>query len=186
MNSATPSAGSVATYFQRPPWSHSWVWFVLSAVILVADYLCEWILLFPIFFVFPVILAAWNGARREAIGIAIFLTVARFGASFLRDSESPMIADVVNGLVHCFVLVCLAVLVTRVARQSTQLTRQVKQLEGLIPICAHCKRVLDEEKHWTRLETYLTEHTEAQLTHGICPECAKTHYGIAAPNEASF
>lgn len=97
-----------------------------------------------------------------------------------------MIADVVNGLVRCFVLACLAVLVTRVARQNAQLARRVKQLEGLIPICAHCKRVLDEEKHWTRLETYLTEHTGAQLTHGICPECAKTHYGMTAPNEASF
>ncbi|MBA3830830.1 MAG: hypothetical protein H0X34_02840 [Chthoniobacterales bacterium] len=97
-----------------------------------------------------------------------------------------MAADLVNGLIRGVVLVGLAVLVSRVAQQNAQLARRVKQLEGLIPICAHCKRILDEEKHWTRLETYIVERSQAEFTHGVCPECAKIHYGLTAPNDASF
>ncbi len=159
---------------------------MLSAVILVADYLCGPELLFPIFFIVPVILAAWNCARRDAIGIAIILSAARFGAEFLRKSGSPFAPDLLNSVIRGLVLVGLAILVARVAQQNAQLARRVKQLEGLIPICAHCKRILDEEKHWTRLETYIMEHSAAEFTHGVCPECAQVHYGLTAPNEGAF
>ncbi len=186
MSGATPGAESVSTFFQRPPWSCRWLWFVLSAVILVADYLCGPELLFPVLFILPVMLAAWNCARREAVFIAVFLTAARFGSGFIRESSLPMAADLVNGLIRGVVLVGLAGLVSRVAQQNAQLARRVKQLEGLIPICAHCKRILDEEKHWTRLETYIVERSQAEFTHGVCPECAKIHYGLTAPNDASF
>lgn len=155
-------------------------------MILVADYFCGPELLFPIFFILPVMLAAWNCANWDAIGIAIFLTAARFGSSFLREPGAALGMDLLNAVIRGMVLVGLGVLVLRVARQSAQLARRVRQLEGLIPICAHCKNILDEEKHWTRLETYIVEHSQAEFTHGICPECAKVHYGLPAPNEASF
>lgn len=131
-------------------------------------------------------LAAWNCARRDAIGIALFLTAARFGGSLLRDPGLPIFPDLINSIIRCVVLVGLAVLVLRVARQNAQLASRVKQLEGLIPICAHCKRILDEEKHWTRLETYIVEHSAAEFTHGVCPDCARLHYGLIAPNESAF
>lgn len=157
MSGASPSAEAVSTFFQRPPWNRRWFWLVLSLIILVADYLCGPELLFPIFFGLPVMLAAWNCAQREAIFIAVFLTAARFGSNYVRDPGSPTIADVVNGLIRAIVLTVFAILVSRVARQSAQSARRVKQLEGLIPICAHCKSILDEDKHWTRLETYIVE-----------------------------
>ncbi|MGI8432368.1 MAG: hypothetical protein ACR2MW_08785 [Chthoniobacterales bacterium] len=159
---------------------------MLSALILVADYLCGPELLFPVLFIFPVMLAAWNCARRDAFGIAIFLSAARFGAEFFRERDLPFVPNFLNSVIRGAVLVVLAVLVSRVARQNAQLARQVKQLEGLIPICAHCKRILDEEKHWTRLETYIVEHSAAEFTHGVCPECARVHYGLTAPNEGAF
>lgn len=52
----------------------------------------------------------------------------------------------------------------------------VKTLEGLIPICSHCKKIRDDKGYWNQLETYLGEHSEATLSHGICPECIKKHY----------
>ncbi len=185
MNSASEAAEPVSSLFQRPPWSRRWVWFALSAVILVADYLCGPVLLFPILFILPVMLAGWNCARREAIFIAVFLATARGGVTIFRDPD-PIPAELVNGLVRGVVLVGLAVLVSRVAEQNAQLARRVKQLEGLIPICANCKRILDEEKHWTRLETYIVEHSEAEFTHGVCPDCARLHYGVTAPDDGSF
>jgi PAS domain S-box-containing protein len=48
---------------------------------------------------------------------------------------------------------------------------KIKTLKGLIPICAWCKKIRDDKGYWNLLETYLKEHSEAEFTHGICPEC---------------
>lgn len=50
---------------------------------------------------------------------------------------------------------------------------ELKQLRGLLPICAWCKQIRDKAGHWHRVETYLAAHSEATFTHGLCPDCAK-------------
>lgn len=60
----------------------------------------------------------------------------------------------------------------RVAERILGLQAAVKQLEGLLPICAYCKKIRDEGGSWVRVETYVEQRTEAQFSHGICPECA--------------
>ncbi|MBI5524330.1 MAG: phosphate/phosphite/phosphonate ABC transporter substrate-binding protein [Desulfarculus sp.] len=52
----------------------------------------------------------------------------------------------------------------------------VKKLSGLLPICAGCKRIRDDQGQWQRLEKYLEQKSEAQFSHGICPECAARLY----------
>jgi CheY-like chemotaxis protein len=52
----------------------------------------------------------------------------------------------------------------------------VKILRGLIPICANCKKIRDDEGYWQAVEKYIGEHSEAQFSHGICPECIKKLY----------
>ena len=52
----------------------------------------------------------------------------------------------------------------------------VRTLGGLLPICAKCKAIRDENGSWIRLETYIEDHSGADFTHGICPECAKMLY----------
>jgi CheY-like chemotaxis protein len=54
-----------------------------------------------------------------------------------------------------------------------QALAQVKELEGLLPICAWCKNIRDDQNYWQRLEDYLQAHTKAKLTHGICPDCLR-------------
>ena len=54
---------------------------------------------------------------------------------------------------------------------------QAKQLSGLLPICSSCKKIRDDTGYWNQLETYLAQHTEAQFSHGMCPECADRLYG---------
>jgi hypothetical protein len=53
----------------------------------------------------------------------------------------------------------------------------IATLEGVLPICAHCKRIRDADEAWVRIETYVEQRSAAQFTHGICPECAARHYG---------
>ena len=48
---------------------------------------------------------------------------------------------------------------------------QVKQLQGLLPICSYCKKIRDEQNYWQRVESYLTDHTDVHFSHGICPDC---------------
>lgn len=54
--------------------------------------------------------------------------------------------------------------------------REVKMLSGLLPICSSCKRIKDEQGGWSNLEHYISEHSEAEFSHGICPECAQRLY----------
>jgi len=61
---------------------------------------------------------------------------------------------------------------TLLARREEALTR-IQLLEGLLPICAGCKKIRDQADTWHRLETYLAAHSSVMFTHGICPECEK-------------
>jgi len=47
----------------------------------------------------------------------------------------------------------------------------IKTLRGLIPICSSCKKVRDDDGYWRQIETYLSEHSDAEFSHGYCPEC---------------
>lgn len=48
---------------------------------------------------------------------------------------------------------------------------QVKQLQGILPICAHCKNIRDDQNYWQKVENYVSEHSAAQFSHSICPDC---------------
>ena len=59
----------------------------------------------------------------------------------------------------------------------------VKHLRGLLPICASCKRIRDEHGYWNDVEEYIRKHTEADFTHGICPDCMNKLYpGMGVPS----
>lgn len=53
---------------------------------------------------------------------------------------------------------------------------QVKKLGGLLPICSHCKKIRDDKGYWKQIEEYISDHSEAEFSHGICKECAEKYY----------
>jgi hypothetical protein len=53
---------------------------------------------------------------------------------------------------------------------------EVRTLSGLLPICASCKKIRDDQGYWNRIEDYVSSHSKATFSHGICPECAKKLY----------
>ncbi|HVM62628.1 MAG TPA: response regulator [Verrucomicrobiae bacterium] len=69
----------------------------------------------------------------------------------------------------------------RIIRLQAELSARVKELElalanvkllqGLLPICCYCKKIRNDQNYWQQVDTYIAEHSEAQFTHGICPEC---------------
>jgi PAS domain S-box-containing protein len=63
----------------------------------------------------------------------------------------------------------------RAKEAAEQALGEVKQLRGLLPICSYCKRVREGEAYTLSVEAYLAEHTDAQLSHGVCPDCYEKH-----------
>jgi len=53
---------------------------------------------------------------------------------------------------------------------------EVKTLKGIIPICSSCKKIRDDKGYWNQVEEYVRDHTEAEFSHGICPDCIVKHY----------
>ena len=56
------------------------------------------------------------------------------------------------------------------------LYKRIRLLEGFIPICANCKKIKTTEDQWEQIEKYITKHSLAQFSHGICPDCVRKLY----------
>ena len=71
----------------------------------------------------------------------------------------------------------------RLIHELQEALDRVKTLKGLIPICANCKKIRDDEGFWHQVEAYVRDHSEAEFSHGICPECKKELYPEIFNNE---
>ena len=58
----------------------------------------------------------------------------------------------------------------------TEALAQVKKLSGFLPICASCKKIRDDQGYWRQVEECIREHSEAEFSHSICPQCARRLY----------
>jgi DNA-binding response OmpR family regulator len=70
-------------------------------------------------------------------------------------------------------------------REAQEAMSHVRQLQGLLPICMHCRKVRDDGDTWRRLESYVEAHTGTSFSHSLCGECLKEHYPEAAAEEKS-
>lgn len=64
----------------------------------------------------------------------------------------------------------------RLVVELQEALKKIKQVSGLLPICAHCKKIRDDKGYWTRVESYIERHSEAEFSHGICPDCLHANY----------
>lgn len=64
----------------------------------------------------------------------------------------------------------------KIIQELQETLSEVKTLRGFLPICANCKSIRDDKGYWTQIETYIGDHSEAEFSHSICPECAKKLY----------
>ena len=61
-------------------------------------------------------------------------------------------------------------------RELRQALEHIKTLQGILPICMHCKKIRNDTGYWEQVEAYVGRHSEALFSHGICPECMEQHY----------
>ena len=64
----------------------------------------------------------------------------------------------------------------RLIHELQEALAEVKTLSGLLPICSSCKKIRDDKGYWNQIESYISKYSEAEFSHGICPECAKKLY----------
>ena len=64
----------------------------------------------------------------------------------------------------------------RLMTEIKQALDHINKLQGMLPICSACKNIRDDAGYWSRIESYISEHSEIKFTHSICPDCAKKLY----------
>ena len=156
----------------------------LSLIILAFDYMYGPQIRFPILFIIPIWLASWYVSKGFGISLAIILPLIRFGFNLFREIDITLLESAINAVLRIITFV-LIVYLAHYASRTLDLEKRVKRLEGILPICSFCKRLRTGDNEWVRLEQYITTHSEAQFSHGLCPDCARKHYSeyLTKPSE---
>jgi hypothetical protein len=116
-------------------------------------------------------------------GYAVTLMVPALGAQFLAARDRPSLVAAAMGTGFTV----FAIAMNRRANRSLvnhletsarleEALRNVQTLSGLLPICSSCKKIRDDRGYWTHVESYIRDHTEADFSHGLCPECARKFF----------
>lgn len=143
---------------------------LMGLVVLLLDLLTGPFLLFPILFVLPVSLSAWFSSTRRAYDLAVLLPLGRLLIAVLVDAPSSLIYMITNAIIRVGVLVFMAFLIGRNARQTKALQERVA---GLVTMCAW-SRTVEYKGEWISFEEYLKRRFNLDTTHGISPaEAAK-------------
>lgn len=154
--------------------THPLVLAVLSLAILMLDFLTGPHIHIAILFVFPVAMTTWSHGRRWGSVVAVALPLVRLPLLYLVwkvPTSWPL--EAADTGIDLVVLLGLVQVIGYLARQR----QEIQVLQGMLPICAFCKRIRDESGGWLQLERYIGERSEASFSHTFCPECARTHYG---------
>jgi len=170
-------------------WNAVWLFLAcipLMAFILFIDLQTPLGVAIDVLYVLVVSLSFWSPSTRITILIAVASSVLTVGAFFFQPSVEEMWKAAFNRLIALFTIWVTALLIVmrkmaEEKRSQAMLERQkaledVKILRGFLPICASCKKIRNDKGYWEQLEAYITEHSEALFSHGICPECAKRLY----------
>lgn len=153
---------------------------VMGVVILILDLLTGPFLFFPILFVLPVSLCSWYCNPRLAYGLAMLLPVGRFFIAEFVEHPHPLPYIIINGLIRMMMLLFLAYLVGRTARQTRELEERVA---GLVKMCAW-SRTLEYQGEWISFEEYLKRRFDIDTSHGISPTEAEKAFGGLVPRDA--
>ena len=143
-----------------------------SVLILLVDYMTGPFIQFPILFVVPVALATAAQGVLAGSAVAVLLPLLRLSFFLKWELPSSWLLEGVDTAVDVVILVGFAALLHRTLQQR----RQLKVLEGMLPICSFCKRIRDEKGQWRQLEAYITERSDALFSHTFCEQCSRIHY----------
>ena len=147
------------------------MWIALSVGCLGIDYVLGPFIQFPIVYLIPVSLAAWNSGRNLSLTLAVILPLCRLYFMTLWDPPWTFVESAVNALIRIAVLASFAWLVDRTASQARRLSSEVLMLAGMLPVCGRCRKIR-QGHDWQPLDTYVAQNP-GEFKHELCPECAQ-------------
>jgi uncharacterized membrane protein YccC len=133
-----------------------------------------------------VLITLWSSSRRFTLIVTVgatVLTVVGLFYPLYGGANWLAVTNRVLSLITIWVAAILVLLYKRAEEERERLIRElqdalenIKTLRGLLPICSSCKKIRDDHGYWNQLETYIGAHTDAEFTHGLCPECIQKLY----------
>jgi len=105
-----------------------------------------------------------------------------YGDRMLRVTVDPVLGQDGDIISAVHIISDITVLYRKEEQQKNLISElqdalaKVKMLSGFLPICASCKKIRDDKGYWNQIEAYIRDHSEAEFSHGLCPECAKKLY----------
>jgi len=148
-------------------------WLMLSFVILEIDLLLPLGVAGAVPYVAVILISLISKNHKTTIIAAILCTVLTLLGYIFSPEGGELWKVILNRLVALFAIWTTAILALRIIEQTET---ELKVLQGLLPICASCKNIRDNEGNWKQLETYIKQHSEADFSHGMCPHCLQEHY----------
>lgn len=130
-------------------------------------------------YIFIVLLGLWSPRPRLPIYMAIGGSILTILGLYSSPPGGEAWQALTNRALALFAIWTTAILsVQRKAlhEEKEKTLSALKTLSGLLPICASCKKIRDDRGYWNQIEGYIRDHSEAEFSHGICPECAKRLY----------
>jgi len=149
---------------------------IAGIIVLGIDFLTGRYIEFPILYVIPVWMAAGDERKSISIILALLLPLVRIFFFYLWDEMHFISYAIINSSITIIVLIFYSYLIRKVISQKKELIKKVTVLEGILPICASCKKIRNEKGEYEQIEKYITEHSQASFTHGLCSDCAKKLY----------
>ena len=95
----------------------------------------------------------------------------------IQEEKLLDIFGIQTGYIQLFMDITLECQLLEEKKKLEKAIAEIKQLSGLLPICSSCKKIRDDKGYWTQIESYIHKHSDAEFSHGICPDCAKNLYG---------
>ena len=142
----------------------------LALATLGVDYVTGPTFLMPVWYALPVVLAAWYDGFAAGAAFAVALPLSRLLMKYIwPDVPWPLSLSYMNMLSRITALLIIAYLTAL----NGALTRRVRVLRGLLPMCMHCQKIRNESGEWEKVADYVAERSEAEFSHGICRECLK-------------
>ncbi len=133
-----------------------------------------------------ILLSLWSPKKKITVVVSVICSVLTIAGFFFSPPGGEMWKVLFNRALALFAIWVTAGLtlqrkIIEEKREKTISDREkaledIKILRGLLPICASCKKIRDDQGYWNQIDVYVHEHSEADFSHGICPECAKKLY----------
>ncbi len=130
-------------------------------------------------YILVVLISLWSPRKKMPVYMAAtgsLLTIIGFFISPVGGELWQVIANRFLAIFAIWTATILSVQRKRLYEEKERAIEEIKILSGLLPICASCKNIKDDQGHWKQMESYIRDHSEAEFTHGICPDCAKKLY----------